>query len=90
MSIHYSKDLLQPQSDVVVPLSLPGRPRRRRGVLQRIAHAFAAWRAHFAETQALFNMNAEELRDIGITRADIPRVFGQAFAQEYARRGRFR
>jgi uncharacterized protein YjiS (DUF1127 family) len=59
------------------------------GPLARFKHGLAALRRRVRERRELDGMSNAELRDIGITRADIPRVFGPAFAREYAMRGRF-
>jgi uncharacterized protein YjiS (DUF1127 family) len=57
--------------------------------LARLFRVIAAIRQRARERQELHGLSDMELRDIGITRGDIDRVFGPAFVREYSRRGDF-
>lgn len=63
-------------------IAIPPRP-----LSGRLADRFARFRARYAGIAELTRMTDRELRDMGITRGDIGRVFDAAFADEYARRG---
>ena len=69
----------------------PVLPARRRGLLARLAGAvvarYAAWNARRLALEELTGMTDRELADIGLSRADIPRVSEQDFADEHAARG---
>jgi uncharacterized protein YjiS (DUF1127 family) len=54
------------------------------GVLSRLVRATAAFFRRRRERRTLYQMSEAELRDIGITRADIDRVFGPEFTREFA------
>jgi uncharacterized protein YjiS (DUF1127 family) len=59
-----------------------------RGVGQLLSWAvaaFAAWRRRQAVLQEMSMLTDRELADIGLSRADLPRVFDPAFAMEHAR-----
>jgi uncharacterized protein YjiS (DUF1127 family) len=62
-------------------------PPRRRTVLGRIIDRFAQLHARRDIFAELYGANDRELSDIGITRADIDRIFEPSFADEYAWRG---
>ncbi len=62
-------------------------PAPSRTLLRRLADRFARFRARYAAIAVLRRTSDRELRDMGITRADIGRVFDATFADEYARRG---
>ncbi len=72
----------------------PVLPARRRGLLARLASAvterFAAWNARRVAIEELAGMTDRELADIGLSRADIPRVTEKNFADEHASRGMVR
>jgi uncharacterized protein YjiS (DUF1127 family) len=53
--------------------------------LGRVVAAFVAWRRRQAVLQELDMLSARELADIGLSRADLPRVFDPAFAADHAR-----
>jgi uncharacterized protein YjiS (DUF1127 family) len=55
----------------------------------RLFRVIAAMRQRAREREELHGLSDMELRDIGITRGDIDRVFGPAFVREYSRRGDF-
>lgn len=48
----------------------------------RVAASIAAWRARREERRALFAMSEPELRDLGITRNDIPNVMANRYTRE--------
>jgi uncharacterized protein YjiS (DUF1127 family) len=50
-----------------------------------IATAFSAWRQRQAVLQEMQLMTDRELSDIGLSRADLGRVFEPAFATDHAR-----
>ncbi len=58
------------------------------GPRARLGRAVAAYVRRRRERRELVDMSDRELRDIGITRADIDRVFGPNFVREYAMLGR--
>ena len=69
----------------------PVLPVRRRSLLARLASAvaerYAAWNARRVAIEELGGMTDRELADIGLSRADIPRVTEKEFAEEHASRG---
>ena len=81
MSIHHPKEWLRSQDSSA---SLAKQLRSETGPRARLVRAAAAYLRRHREKRALQGMSDAELRDIGITRADIDRVFGPAFAREYA------
>ena len=68
-------------------LGTPVQPRKSRGILALIA-AFKAWRAKRTDMAKLSMMTDRELRDIGLTRSDLARVFDSRFNKDLLRRGR--
>jgi len=86
MSAHYAKEWLEPRDNAETLVSLHRKPNRA----SLIARGLEAIRDHARERRELSAMSDGELRDIGIGRSDVDRVFGPAFAREYARRGDFR
>lgn len=62
-------------------------PPRRRTVLGRIIDRLARLHARHGIFAELHGADDRDLRDIGITRGDIDRIFEPSFADEYARRG---
>ena len=81
MSVRYPPEWLRSQ-DSGATLAEYLRPKA--GPLTRLVRAVAALGKRARERRELQAMSDRELRDIGITRADIDRVFGPAFAREYA------
>jgi uncharacterized protein YjiS (DUF1127 family) len=69
----------------------PVLPSRRQGLFARlargVARSYAAWNARRVAVEELTGMTDRELADIGLSRADIPRVSEQEFAEEHASRG---
>lgn len=53
--------------------------------LSRAVAAFAAWRRRQAVLQEMSMLTERELADIGLSRADLPRVFDPASAADHAR-----
>ena len=53
-------------------------------LLTHVMETFAAWRRRQAVVQELAMMSDRELADIGLSRADLPRVFDPAFAEQHA------
>lgn len=53
--------------------------------LSRINSAFADWRQRQTVLHELAMLSDRELADIGLTRADLPRVFDPAFAADHPR-----
>ena len=51
----------------------------------KLVAAFAEWRRREATLREMEMLTERELADIGLTRADLPRVFDPAFAAERAR-----
>ena len=86
MSIHRSAEWLDLQDNAA---SFFAQFRRKLQPFARLFHAIAAMRRRARERQALCGMSDMELRDIGITRGDIDRVFGPAFVREYSWPGDF-
>lgn len=62
-------------------------PPRRRTVLGRIIDRLARLHARQGILAELHGADERDLRDIGITRGDIDRIFEPSFVDEYARRG---
>jgi uncharacterized protein YjiS (DUF1127 family) len=81
MSVHYPPEWLRSQD---ISARVPEHLQPKAGPLARLAHAVAVSRKRARERRELQGMSDRELRDIGITRADIDRVLGPAFAREYA------
>lgn len=86
MSIHRSSEWLGLQDNAGV---FSRHLRRAPQPFVRLFRAIAAMRQRARERQELGGMSDAELRDIGITRGDIDRVFGPAFVREYSRRADF-
>lgn len=85
MTAYIPRDQLLPTAKGLI-----SRPATRRaGFVSKLAHAAATWAEHARARRELDGMSPSELRDIGITRGDIPRVFGPEFAREYANRGAY-
>jgi uncharacterized protein YjiS (DUF1127 family) len=57
----------------------------RRGWLSRLMAAVGAWRQRQVVLQEMQTMSDRELADIGLSRADLVRVFDPAFTADYAR-----
>jgi uncharacterized protein YjiS (DUF1127 family) len=55
--------------------------------LSRRIAAIAAWRRDSAAAAELSSMSERELLDIGLTRADLGRVFSPAFNEDLRQRG---
>jgi uncharacterized protein YjiS (DUF1127 family) len=55
------------------------------GWLRRLATAVAGWRQRQAVLREMQTMTDRELADIGLSRADLARVFDPAFAADYTR-----
>lgn len=55
-------------------------------LLHRLADSLAKLRQRRADAAQLRNADERDLRDIGINRGDIERLFDPAFAQEFAER----
>jgi uncharacterized protein YjiS (DUF1127 family) len=55
------------------------------GWMHTLAHRFANWQRRRAVLQEMALMTDHELTDIGLTRADLPRVFDTDFAADHAR-----
>jgi uncharacterized protein YjiS (DUF1127 family) len=55
--------------------------------LSRQINAFAAWRADRQAALELRSMSDHELADIGLSRADLQRVFNRDFSQDLRLRG---
>jgi uncharacterized protein YjiS (DUF1127 family) len=53
--------------------------------LSRTVAALAEWRRRQVEMQAMERMTDRELADIGLSRADLPRVFDPGFAADHDR-----
>lgn len=51
-----------------------------RHLLSHVAETFSAWRRRQAVLQEMAMLSDRELADIGLTRADLPRVFDPTFA----------
>jgi uncharacterized protein YjiS (DUF1127 family) len=83
MSIHRSAEWLDLQDNAA---KLFGHPLRAPYALLRVFRAIGAMRQRARERQQLHGMSDWELRDIGIGRCDIERVFSPAFVREYSRR----
>ena len=81
MSVHYPPEWLRSQDSGA---TLAKHLRAETGPRVRLARAVGAYFRRRRERRDLQGMSDRELRDIGITRADIDRVFGPAFAREYA------
>lgn len=62
-------------------------PPRTRIMLGRVADRFAKLRARHAAFAELHRTSDRELRDMGMTRGDIDRIFEPEFAAEHATRG---
>lgn len=63
---------------------------RKRGLAAWLSHQVArviAWRRDNAAMAELASMSDHELMDIGLSRADVPRVFQPAFNADLRRRG---
>ncbi|MGA9869052.1 MAG: DUF1127 domain-containing protein [Acetobacteraceae bacterium] len=56
-------------------------------MFHRLAGGLTKLRQRHADAAQLRNADERDLRDIGINRGDIERLFDPAFAQEYAQRG---
>jgi uncharacterized protein YjiS (DUF1127 family) len=59
---------------------LPAAASRTLGLARRVLAGFAEWRRRRAVMLEMAMMTDHELADIGLSRADIPRVFDPAFA----------
>jgi uncharacterized protein YjiS (DUF1127 family) len=70
----------EPQTRTV---SAPGGARP--GLLSRLIAAVGAWRQRQMVLQEMQTMTDRELADIGLSRADLVRVFDPAFAADHAR-----
>jgi uncharacterized protein YjiS (DUF1127 family) len=57
-------------------------------ILRHVVAAFAEWRRRQAVLQEMSMMSDRELADIGLSRADLPRVFDPTFAAQRACGGR--
>jgi uncharacterized protein YjiS (DUF1127 family) len=70
------------------PVAVPAKPhgRSRPGWLSHPVAAFLAWRRDSQAAAELSQMSDRELLDIGLTRADITRVFDPAFNQDLLNR----
>jgi uncharacterized protein YjiS (DUF1127 family) len=55
------------------------------GWLHRLVMAVSAWRQRQAVLREMQTMTDRELADIGLSRADLSRVFDPAFAADYSR-----
>jgi uncharacterized protein YjiS (DUF1127 family) len=85
MSVHHPTEWLRSRDSSA---TLAEHLRPKTGPRTRLVRAVAAYFRRRRARQELYEMSDAELRDIGITRADIGRVFGPAFAREYAIPGR--
>ena len=69
----------------------PALPRRRQGLLARLAGAPVRWAKLYTERQRVMSelarMSDRDLADLGLSRHEIPRVFDSEFAAQRA--GRF-
>ena len=81
MSVLHPTEWLRAQDSSA---ALARQVRAETGPRARLARAVAAYRKRRRERQELEAMSDAELRDIGITRADIGRVFGPGFVREHA------
>jgi uncharacterized protein YjiS (DUF1127 family) len=81
MSVRHPPEWLRAQDSSA---TLARQVRAETGLRARLVRAVAAYRKRRRERRELEAMSEAELRDIGITRADIDRVFGPAFVREYA------
>ncbi|MBV8459221.1 MAG: DUF1127 domain-containing protein [Acetobacteraceae bacterium] len=84
MSIQRSAEWLGLQDNAA---KFSGHFRRTPQPFARLFRAIATMRQRARERQELHGLSDTELRDIGIARGDIDRVFGPAFVREYSRRG---
>ena len=84
MSVRHPPEWLRAQDSSA---TLAREVRAETGLRARLVHAIAAHRKRRRERRELDAMSDAELRDIGITRADIGRVFGPGFVREYATLG---
>jgi len=70
----------------------PAQATRRKGWFSRLVTLPARMIAGFAQRQRVMSelsrMSNRDLADLGLSRHDIPRVFDQSFAVEYASRHR--
>jgi len=66
-------------------LRTPVQPRKSRAILALIA-AFKTWRKKSADMAALSMMTDRELKDIGLTRSDLERVFDSSLNMDLLRR----
>ncbi len=57
------------------------------GLLRRLADHLGRLRERYATATELRGASERDLRDMGINRGDIGRLFDPAFAEEYADRG---
>jgi uncharacterized protein YjiS (DUF1127 family) len=81
MSVRHPPEWLRAQDSSA---TLTWQVRAETGLRARLARAVAAHRKRRRERRELEAMSEAELRDIGITRADIGRVFGPGFVREHA------
>ncbi|MBV8617044.1 MAG: DUF1127 domain-containing protein [Acetobacteraceae bacterium] len=84
MSVLHPTEWLRAQDSGAV---LARQVRAETGPRARLLRAFAAHAKRRRERRELEAMSDAELRDIGITRYDIDRVFDPGFAREYAAPG---
>ena len=61
--------------------SMTTRSVARPGLLSRLRAVFGAWVEHRTVLTELRGLSDRELTDIGLNRADLPRVFDPAFAR---------
>ena len=66
-------------------LGTPGQPGKSRGIRALIA-AFKTWREKRADMTALSMMSDRELKDVGLTRSDLERVFDSRLNMDLLRR----
>ena len=65
--------------------SVKPRPQRRGPMVRRFRGGIGAWRQRQAVLHEMQMMTDRELSDIGLSRADLARVFDPAFAADHAR-----
>jgi len=70
-----------------MPETASFRGSEQHSLLSRLAAGLSRMRERRAAAAELRNADERDLRDMGINRGDIDRLFDPAFAQEYAERG---
>jgi uncharacterized protein YjiS (DUF1127 family) len=79
------------EQDAGAPVALPnaGRGRGLAAWLSRQFAAVSAWHRDNVAARELAAMTDHELMDIGVSRADLPRVFDAAHNQDLRQRGTY-